>query len=128
MDTNPKEEPDINTSEGARRLVARYFAIEMGRHDFGDYIATHLAADFACALAKHLYELPTKQPEGLMLSDAEASLARQWFDHALDTDTSCPGYLGKVDYLLVARLYAHEGMRLPNSIRIVTEGEDLRHG
>lgn len=44
----------LSTSEGARRYVADYFATQLSRHDFGDYILTELAADFACALAHHL--------------------------------------------------------------------------
>lgn len=124
MDTNPQEELDINTSEGARGFVARYFAVEMDRHDFADYIATSLAADFACALAKHLNGLPAERQAELSLSSEEASLARQWFDHA--QDTAAAGYLEKADYALAARLYAAEGMRIPSSIGAVVEGNDRR--
>ncbi|MDZ5815072.1 hypothetical protein U4I65_08505 [Stenotrophomonas maltophilia] len=44
----------LNTSQGGRRFIAEFFATELGRHDFTAYISTHLAADFACALAQHL--------------------------------------------------------------------------
>ena len=44
----------LSTSEGARRYVANVFATQLRRHDFGDYILTELAADFACTLAQHL--------------------------------------------------------------------------
>ncbi|WP_353086517.1 hypothetical protein [Stenotrophomonas sp.] len=44
----------LNTSDGARCYIAHFFAREMRRHDFATYIATDLAADFACALAQHL--------------------------------------------------------------------------
>lgn len=44
----------LNTSEGARRFIADFFATELHRHDFTAYISTRLAADFACALAQHL--------------------------------------------------------------------------
>lgn len=49
----------LNTSEGARRFIADFFATELRRHDFTRYITTELAADFACALAQHL---STRQP------------------------------------------------------------------
>lgn len=49
----------LSTSEGARRYVADYFATQLSRHDFGDYILTELAADFACALAQHLSAQPS---------------------------------------------------------------------
>ncbi|PJK97097.1 hypothetical protein B9Y76_18795 [Stenotrophomonas maltophilia] len=49
----------LSTSEGARRYVADYFATQLSRHDFGDYILTDLAADFACALAQHLSAQPS---------------------------------------------------------------------
>ncbi len=49
----------LSTSEGARRYVADYFATQLSRHDFGDYILTELAADFACALAHHLSAQPS---------------------------------------------------------------------
>lgn len=45
---------DIQSSEGARRYLADFFAKDLQRHDFGDYIANDLAADFACTLARHL--------------------------------------------------------------------------
>lgn len=45
---------NLDTSEGARAYVAEFFANELRRHDFRAYITTRLAADFACALAKHL--------------------------------------------------------------------------
>jgi len=51
----------ISTSEGARRYVAEFFTRELRRHDFGRYITTTLAADFACALAQHL---AARQPVG----------------------------------------------------------------
>jgi len=49
----------LSTSEGARRYVADFFATQLRRHDFGDYILTELAADFACALAQHLSSQPS---------------------------------------------------------------------
>jgi len=45
---------NLDTSEGARAYVAEFFADQVRRHDFRAYITTRLAADFACALAKHL--------------------------------------------------------------------------
>ncbi|WWW34049.1 hypothetical protein V8017_12995 [Stenotrophomonas rhizophila] len=44
----------LNTSDGARRSIAEFFATELRRYDFNDYISIRLAADFACALAQHL--------------------------------------------------------------------------
>ncbi|EMT5435822.1 hypothetical protein WMR10_001371 [Stenotrophomonas maltophilia] len=126
LEALPPKDFDINTSEGGRRFVARYFAAEMLRPDFADYIATRLAADFACALAKHLKALSVEQTAGLSLSKAEASLTRQWFDHAQDTATA--GYLGTADYVLAARLYEIEGMRVPNSIKALVEGKEAGHG
>lgn len=53
MTTEKPAEP-LSTSDGARCYVAHFFAREMRRHDFATYIATELAADFACALAQYL--------------------------------------------------------------------------
>jgi|GEM_PF-2494090 len=52
--TGQQAPPDLGTSEGARRFVNEFFATELRRHDFADYISTRLAADFACALAQYL--------------------------------------------------------------------------
>jgi len=57
--TTEKPAAAISTSDGARCYIAHFFAREIGRHDFATYIATELAADFACALAQHL---ATRQP------------------------------------------------------------------
>lgn len=51
---------DLRTSEGGRGYVAEYFAKRLRRHDFSRYIAEHLAADFACALARHLDGQPQR--------------------------------------------------------------------
>lgn len=51
---------DLSTSEGARGYVAEYFATRLRRHDFSRYIAERLAADFACALARHLDGQPQR--------------------------------------------------------------------
>lgn len=69
----------LSISEGARRYVADYFATQLSRHDFGDYILTELAADFACALAQHLSAHPS--PGG---QDALAAL-QQDYDKLLDS-------------------------------------------
>ena len=53
-DATPVARYDLSTSEGGRRYIADFFATELRRHDFAGYINTHLAADFACALAQHL--------------------------------------------------------------------------
>ncbi|WP_312680987.1 DUF4406 domain-containing protein [Stenotrophomonas chelatiphaga] len=53
--------PDVRTSEGGRRFIAEFFARELRRNDFGRYITTTLAADFACALAQYL---AARQPVG----------------------------------------------------------------
>lgn len=58
---------DLNTSEGGRKFIADYFRLELHRHDFADYITTHLAADFACALAQHLAARQSEQ----QIADAE---------------------------------------------------------
>lgn len=54
----------LSTSEEARRYVAEFFATQLRRHDFGDYIRTELAADFACALAQHLSAQPSPGGQG----------------------------------------------------------------
>ncbi|KWV46090.1 hypothetical protein [Stenotrophomonas maltophilia] len=54
----------LSTSEGARRYVADFFAKQLRRHDFGNYILTELAADFACALAQHLSAQPSPGGQG----------------------------------------------------------------
>lgn len=63
----------LSTSEGARRYVADFFATQLRRHDFGDYILTKLAADFACALAQYLSAQPS--PGG---QDALAYEGHSW--------------------------------------------------
>lgn len=52
--TTEKPATALSTTDGARCYIAHFFAREMGRHEFATYIATDLAADFACALAQHL--------------------------------------------------------------------------
>ena len=49
--------PNFNTSKAGREQVAKFFAEQLKRHDFADYIKNTLAADFACALAPTLYKL-----------------------------------------------------------------------
>jgi len=60
-----QQAPDLATSEGGRRYIAEFFATELRRQDFADYISTRLAADFACALAQHLaaHRAGAKEPE-----------------------------------------------------------------
>jgi len=73
----------LSTSEGARRYVANVFATQLRRHDFGDYILTELAADFACALAQHLSAQPSPggqdaaieaMAESLLCAESSATL------------------------------------------------------
>ena len=59
--TTEKPAAPLSTSDGARCYIAHFFAREMRRHDFTTYIATELAADFACALAQYL---AARQPVG----------------------------------------------------------------
>jgi len=61
--TTEKPAAPLSTSDGARCYIAHFFAREMRRHDFTTYIATELAADFACALAQYL-AATGKQPVG----------------------------------------------------------------
>ena len=49
--------PNFNTSKAGREQVAKFFAEQLKRYDFTDYIKNTLAADFACALAPTLYKL-----------------------------------------------------------------------
>jgi len=65
MTTDKRRPPSaaLNTSAGARRSIAEFFATELRRHDFNDYISMRQAADFACALAQHL-ATTSKQPVG----------------------------------------------------------------
>lgn len=60
----------LSTSEGARRYVADFFATQLRRHDFGDYILTELAGDFACALAQRLSAQPSPGGQGALVTDA----------------------------------------------------------
>lgn len=62
---------DLSTSEGGRRYIADFFATELRRHDFAGYINTHLAADFACALAQHLVATGKQQVDGVRALPAE---------------------------------------------------------
>lgn len=69
---------DLSTSEGARRYVADFFSTKLRRHDFGDYILTELAADFACALAQHLSAQPSPGGQGeTLVTDAMVMAALQ---------------------------------------------------
>jgi hypothetical protein len=61
----------LATSEGGRRFIAEFFATEMRRHDFTDYISTRLAADFACALAQHLGATGKQQVDAVRVLPAE---------------------------------------------------------
>lgn len=63
---------NLDTSEGARAYVAQFFANELRRHDFRTYITTRLAADFACALAKHLARQPSPTDTGIPTSPSPA--------------------------------------------------------
>ena len=70
-DATPVARYDLSTSEGGRRYIADFFATELRRHDFAGYINTHLAADFACALAQHLAATAMQQVGGVQ-GDARA--------------------------------------------------------
>lgn len=56
---------DVSTTEGGRAYIAEYFEKRLLRRDFGQYIGEGLAADFACALAKHLQE-SKEEPVGFL--------------------------------------------------------------
>ncbi|HID8537184.1 TPA: hypothetical protein ACXIMI_002314 [Stenotrophomonas maltophilia] len=71
------------TNEGARSYVADFFATQLRRHDFGDYILTELAADFACALAQHLSAQPSPGGQGNALPRALEDL-RDALQHVID--------------------------------------------
>lgn len=62
---------DLGTSSGGRAYIAEYFATQLRRHDFTQYITTTLAADFACALARHLSKL---RAEGVQAGDERISI------------------------------------------------------
>ncbi|HHA2757964.1 TPA: hypothetical protein ACOEQX_001202 [Stenotrophomonas maltophilia] len=66
----------LSTSEGARRYVADFFAKQLRRHDFGNYILTELAADFACALAQHLSAQPSPGGQDVLFIEELAELRR----------------------------------------------------
>ncbi|MBH1442828.1 hypothetical protein I5T78_01010 [Stenotrophomonas maltophilia] len=71
----------LSTSEGARRYVADFFAKQLRRHDFGDYILTELAADFACTLAQHLSAQPSPGGQGDSRSEKAATFLRQYLTY-----------------------------------------------
>ncbi len=62
----------------------------------------------SCEECEELSESPI-----LPCSNADADLARQWFDAVQDLN---PQFLGKKDYVLAKKLYEKLGMRVPNSI------------
>lgn len=72
----------LSTSEGARRYVADFFATQLRRQDFGDYILTELAADFACALAQHLSAQPSPGGQGDALAEAILRMADHYAKQA----------------------------------------------
>ncbi len=76
----------ISTSDGARCYIAHFFAREMRRHDFTTYIATELAADFACALAQHLAGLqPVAQvPVGQVRTRVDGGFSAELFPGMAD--------------------------------------------
>ncbi|WP_314402367.1 hypothetical protein [Stenotrophomonas rhizophila] len=73
----------LNTSEGGRRFLADFFATELRRHDFANYITTRLAADFACALAQHL---ASSVAQGMDLRQPPPSLTRYRIEDAPGLD------------------------------------------
>lgn len=79
-DATPLARYDLSTSEGGRRYIADFFAAELRRHDFAGYINTHLAADFACALAQHLVATGKQQV------DAVRALPAEWRARAEELD------------------------------------------
>jgi len=74
-DATPVARYDLSTSEGGRRYIADFFATELRRHDFAGYINTHLAADFACALAQHLAATGKQQ-----VGEVQGDERRQWLE------------------------------------------------
>ena len=84
--TTEKPAAPLSTSDGARCYIAHFFAREMRRHDFTTYIATELAADFACALAQHLAGLqPVAQvPVGQVRTRVDGGFSAELFPGMAD--------------------------------------------
>jgi hypothetical protein len=59
MSESPKF--DLSTSEGGRGYIAHLFKTALKRHDFTAYITERLAADFACALARHFEGIKARE-------------------------------------------------------------------
>ena len=59
MSESPKF--DLSTSEGGRGYIAHLFKTVLKRHDFTVYITERLAADFACALARHFEGIKARE-------------------------------------------------------------------
>lgn len=68
---------DLCTSSGGRAYIADYFATQLRRHDFAEYINSTLAADFACALAQRLSKMRAEGVEA-GATDAQEAFATWW--------------------------------------------------
>ena len=109
-DATPVACYDLSTSEGGRRYIADFFATELRRHDFAGYINTHLAADFACALAQHL-AATGKQQAGEVHGDAHVVVLREM--RARLTDAGSPARTAALDAAIAALAARQPGAQGP---------------
>jgi hypothetical protein len=88
---------DLSTSEGGRGYISHFFATELRRHDFADYIVTRLAADFACALAQHL-AATGKQQVGDAQRDGPLDVTDPWRGLYLPASMPAPSEYGDLTH------------------------------
>ncbi len=101
---------DLSTSEGGRRFIAEFFATELRRHDFTNYISTRLAADFACALAQHL-AATGKHQAGEVHGDAHVVVLREM--RARLTGAGSPARTAALDAAIAALAARQPGAQVP---------------
>lgn len=106
---------NLDTSEGARAYVAEFFANQVRRHDFRAYITTRLAADFACALAKHL----AAQSAGHTFQGDVATWMDQCFPPSLSSNMTERGDRLLEEVLELLQAHGYDSARVPILVNYV---------
>ncbi|WP_313418340.1 hypothetical protein [Stenotrophomonas sp.] len=105
----------LSTGDGARAYVAEFFANQVRRHDFRAYITTRLAADFACALAKHL----AAQSVGHTFQGDVASWVGKCFPPSLSSNMTERGDRLLEEVLELLQAHGYDSARVPTLVNYV---------
>ncbi len=106
---------NLDTSEGARAYVAEFFANQVRRHDFRAYVTTRLAADFACALAKHL----AAQSAGHTFQGDVAGWMGKCFPPSLSSNMTERGDRLLEEVLELLQAHGYDSARVPTLVNYV---------